>query len=313
MPDHAQPLLPLPGERGLSSGEPDHLRGLVSAAWDDFLELAEGVDLTAPTRCQGWDGRALLAHLGLWEGAVGLAGAVDEARTGLPVDPDAAYESNDARNARVVAAHGDASREELLVALTRSRAEVLRVLDDPEAQSLATVEVPSAIGPLPLLGVAATIGYELAVHARDLVPSGAPAELTLALANAGLAALADATGALAARSRLTTTFALATDAAVWVSGVVGPDWTTISVVEADPGWAAVEGQAATVLDASAGRVAVPPLLVTRELRTRHVPALLELAPILENVPGLPGGPALRTAARYLAGVGRLARWVPGLR
>lgn len=313
MSDLAQPLLPLPGERGLSSGEPTELRDLIAAAWEDFLALAETVDLDAPTRCHGWSARGLLTHLGLWEGASGLSGALDEARAGLPVDPEEPGSSNDDRNARVIAEHADASRGELLAALTRSRDDVLRVLDEPDAVEFATVEVPSAIGPLPLLGVAATIGYELAVHARDLAPAGAPEDLTSALATAGLAALTDSTGALAARSRLTTTFALVTDAAVWVAGVVGQDWTTIRVPDAHPGWPAVEGQAAIVLDASAGRVAVPPLLVTRELRTRHIPALLELAPIIENVPGLPGGAALRTAARYLAGVGRLARWVPGLR
>ena len=52
-----------------------------------------------------------------------------------------------------------------------------------------------------------------------------------------------------------------------------------------------------LLDASAGRRAVPALLARRELRLHHVTGLLALAPIVEAVPGLPGGAALRSAVR----------------
>jgi hypothetical protein len=44
----------------------------------------------------------------------------------------------------------------------------------------------------------------------------------------------------------------------------------------------------------------------------HVGGLLALAPIVEAVPGLPGGAALRTAVRNLRSVSRLVRRLPGL-
>ena len=77
-----------------------------------------------------------------------------------------------------------------------------------------------------------------------------------------------------------------------------------------PAWPVVQGRAAELLDASAGRRAVPPMLARRELRLHHVTGLLALAPIVEAVPGLPGGSALRVAVRHLRGV---AGWSPAAR
>jgi hypothetical protein len=78
------------------------------------------------------------------------------------------------------------------------------------------------------------------------------------------------------------------------------------------GWAAVEGRAADLLDASAGRRAAAPMLARRDLRLHHVTGLLALAPIVEAVPGLPGGTALGAAIRNLRGLGRLVRRLPGV-
>ena len=44
-------------------------------------------------------------------------------------------------------------------------------------------------------------------------------------------------------------------------------------------------------------------IVSRRLRVHGLPGLLGLAPIVETVPGIPGGPALRVAAKALAGAG----------
>jgi hypothetical protein len=73
----------------------------------------------------------------------------------------------------------------------------------------------------------------------------------------------------------------------------------------------VASSAAVLLDASAGRRNVPALLARRRLRLRRGPALLALAPLLERVPGLPGGPALRAATGILGGVGRVAGTLGG--
>jgi hypothetical protein len=89
-------------------------------------------------------------------------------------------------------------------------------------------------------------------------------------------------------------------------------WTTLELPDVPAGWAAVQGRAADVLDASAGRRAVPPMLARRELRLHQMTSLLALAPIVEAVPGLPGGAALRVAVRNVRGLSRLVRRLPGL-
>jgi len=78
------------------------------------------------------------------------------------------------------------------------------------------------------------------------------------------------------------------------------------VRERPPG-AAVEGDAAVLLDASAGRRAVPALLASRAMRVHGLADIVRLAPIVDEVSGLPGGPALGAAARWIAGAGRLLR------
>jgi hypothetical protein len=43
------------------------------------------------------------------------------------------------------------------------------------------------------------------------------------------------------------------------------------------------------------------------MRVHGLADLVRLAPIVDEVPGLPGGPALKAAARWVAGAGRLLR------
>jgi uncharacterized protein (TIGR03083 family) len=313
VPSEPQPLIPLSGERGLASYDADRLAALVLAAWDAFLEVAQDVDLDAPSRCPGWSARALLAHLASWPDHPLVDGAWQEARTGLTLDADTATTDQEGRNDRVVRAYGDAAREDLLEALRRGRDEAAALLGDEEARSFAAAATPTMLGPLPLFGFVAALPYELAVHALDLVPCGAPPAPPRPLLQAAVASLVDVTGALAARSGVTATFAAITPEGTWAAGAGSGDWTTVDLGAHRVGWPAIAGPATTILDVSAGRAAAPPLLLTRELRLQRVAGLLELAPVLENVPGLPGGPALRTTARYLGGVGRLVRRLPGMR
>jgi hypothetical protein len=58
-----------------------------------------------------------------------------------------------------------------------------------------------------------------------------------------------------------------------------------------------------LLEASAGRINPLKAVVTRRLKVHGLPGLLGLAPIVETVPGIPGGPALRVAAKGLASAG----------
>jgi hypothetical protein len=73
----------------------------------------------------------------------------------------------------------------------------------------------------------------------------------------------------------------------------------------------VKGEAAVLLDASAGRANPVALLARRRLALHDPAGLLALAPLVDIAPNLPGGPILRLAARSLSGaaglLGRLRR------
>ena len=285
------------------------IAALLEPAWA-WLEGAAGqVDLDAPTRLPGWSAREVLVHLGSWDdgnpGDPGdrVAARIAEARS------DSVHQAQDpdARNTRLVATHHDASRDEVVAALRRARRDTSRFLLGDDVATTGALPVSSVVGELPLTGLFVARAYELAVHALDLVPAGAPGPDKAVLV-AGLAALTDVTGALVARAGTTATFAVVTPVAGWVVGVSGGDWTTSRLERGRSarslGWPGVEGTAEDVLDASAGRASAAQLLLTRRLRPYDVPGLLQLLPAIEGAPGLPGGAGVRAAARVLAGAGR---------
>jgi hypothetical protein len=139
------------------------------------------------------------------------------------------------------------------------------------------------------------------VHALDLAPCGAPPPPPVLLQR-GLAALVDVTGGLAAASGVGMTLTAATPDGGWrfTSGPEG--WTTAPAGTQVDG-TGVQGPADVLLDASAGRANVASLLVGRRMHVRDLGGWMRLAPLVEQVPGLPGGPALRTAVAGLSGVG----------
>ena len=141
----------------------------VLEAWDAFLAQAAEVDLRRPSRLPGWRAQEVCLHLGCWPENTALADLVASARAGgagTPPDPDTV-------NARVVTAHRDASREEVLAGLRRNRDATRRYLDEVPEELDRTPTV-SVVGRLPLLSVVLGQAYELAVHGLDLVPCGAP-------------------------------------------------------------------------------------------------------------------------------------------
>lgn len=288
-------MVQTPG-RGLASGQLDELAGRVVAAWDTFIAIAEQVDLEAPSRLPGWRGREVLVHLGTWDDSSPLAGAVLSARSGATGTP---YDA-DAGNAELIARHGDAPRDEMLEALRRSRAGVADLSARREWRDLATDPAMSSLGPLPLGGLVNAGCYELAVHALDLRPCGAP-EPDPSLLDAGLGALIDVTGALAARQGIGISVAAQTPDGGWRTEIDATSWSTYRT---DPGpvpGPAVLGSAADILDASAGRVMAPVLLVQRRIVVQEMTQFLKLAPLVEQVPGIPGAALLRRAAGAVGG------------
>jgi uncharacterized protein (TIGR03083 family) len=276
------------------------VRDAVLAAWDAFLELvtAPGTDLERPSRLPGWTGKDTCIHLGQWPDSQVLEGLLASARSGgagRPPHPDR-------ENQALVAAHRDAPVQEVVDALTHARDRLAAFFESADAVELGRSPSRSAVGPLPVLSLVHAGSYELAVHALDLAPCGAPPPAP-ALLHRGLGALVDVTGALAARSGVAMTLTAQGSEGGWrfVSDQHG--WRTEPAPPGELDGAGVRAATADLLDASAGRANVPALLLRRRLHVQDLPAWLRLAPLVEEVPGLPGGPALRSAVSGISGLG----------
>jgi len=297
-----------PSRLGLAGHDPADLRSIILPAWDEFCTLARAADLDEPSRISGWSGRDVCVHLGTWPDSSSLARVESDLAQG-----EASAYDQDEINREVLAAHGSADDDEVFVALHRSRDSVASFLDRSDLDAIAAEPVGSSLGPLPSLTLLMAGGYELAVHALDLVPCGAPAP-SRDLLYAGLGALVDVTGALAARHEIEVTASVVTPDGGWrASTEAGEGWTTEAVPAGRVKGAAVEGPLAEVLDVSAGRTNPAALLARGHLKLHGVPTLLRLAPIVENVPGLPGAKPLRGAVGLLSGANRVLRKIPGMR
>jgi uncharacterized protein (TIGR03083 family) len=282
-------------DRGLASAGRENVLALLVPAWDDFIDLASDVDLTRKTRLPGWQARDVCIHLGVWDGYRALDTLIDSAREGgTGPAPDV-----DASNAAVLAAHRTASRDDVLDALRRHRDDIRNYADqDPALDFEGTMSIA---GRLPLLTVIMGEAYELAVHGLDLESAGAP-KPPARLLQAGIAALADVTGALAAATKISGSAVLFTPEGGWEFDSCSHGWTTTRL---DPGrrpsGAGVSGAADVLLDASAGRNNPVTQLARRRLKVHDLPGLLRLTPIVEAAPNIPGGAILKFAARTLSG------------
>ena len=291
------------------------IRERVLGAWDDFLRVAEGVDLTARSRLPGWRAQEICIHLGAWPEHQPVNGVLAAAREVLSGTPPGEPPDPDDVNSSVVTTHRSASRDEVMTALHVAREQAADYLEGDEPHELDEVLVVSTVGPLPTLTILHAQIYELAVHGLDLHALGGPAPAPRLL-DGGLAALTDATGALAARVGIDSTAGIGSEVGSWafrssiagwqigrwgersrtVSGPTSADFTGKLPVR-------VQAPAATLLEASAGRINPLKSVLTRRLKVHGLPGLLGLAPIVETVPGIPGGAALRVAAKALAGAG----------
>jgi uncharacterized protein (TIGR03083 family) len=269
----------------------------VLGAWDAFIEQAEAVDLTRPSRLKGWRAQEICVHLGCWDDHTAMADLIASAKAGAAGTPP----DVDAVNARVIAAHRDASRDEVLAALHRNREATARYLAE-EPVELDTAPTVSVVGPIPLLSVVLGQAYELAVHGLDLVSCGAAPPPPDVL-QSGLAALTDVTGGLAASMDIDGEVTLATPDGSWTFVSAGGGWTVEQVPPGRIDGPAVEGAADLLLEAASGRINPVPAVARRKLKVHDVGGLLQLAPIVQAVPGIPGGPILQLAARTVGSAG----------
>lgn len=288
-------LFPVPC--GLATSDPVHLGEAVVAAWDHFLDHVDSTDLSQPTRL-GLSGRELCIHLGTWEDHHVLSALVAAARDGGGADPDRSDPDH-----RVL--RGAHAGEDVRAALQRSRDDVATwFATTTEPSELGRHRVNSSVGVLPLLSVVHAGCYELAVHALDL-GMAAPERLL----DEGLAALMDVTGALASHSGVDLTVTAQTPNGGWSFTSDRDGWEVDRVASGSVQGVGVTGAAHDLLDASAGRVHVPALLLQRRLKVHDLTSFMRLAPLVNDVPGLPGGAALRAGVNGVAavtgGVGRV--------
>jgi hypothetical protein len=284
---------------GLAGTDLNVLGKRVLAAWDAFLDCAGAADLSRPSRLPKWTGRDVCVHLGEWDDEDPLADMLAAARDGISQER---APSADDLNAQKLARHADASVEDALEAVRRGRDSVARTFQLPELAELGGRPTMSTVGPLPLLTQLHAGAYELAVHALDLMPCGAPRP-SHELLNAGVAALADVTGGLAARHNVRATVTSLTPRGGWTFEAADGGWTTTEIgPDARPHGAVIRADEAVLLDASAGRVSIPPLLLDGRLKVQDMAMMLRLTPLLDEVPGLPGGGPLKVAARVVGGV-----------
>ena len=294
--------------RGAAGWPAAELRERVLGGWDALLALA------ADREAAG-QGIGPLAELGSWPERPVLARLLAQARLlaeGGPGKGPAAGPQPPKRD------HSGEDPRRVLAALTEARERVAAALDEAAARpALGLAEPDSALGPLPLLTQIHAMGHELALAALRLPGAGQSgagqpgAAVPEPVTDAGVAALVDVVGALARRQGLRVA------AGVWGAGTRGwvfradaGGWTTSAL---PPGGApdvpGIEGAAATVLTVPSGRSAVPALIARGELRLHRIGGLMALAPLVEQVPGLPGGALLRRAVGVVGLLGRL----PGMR
>ena len=263
--------------------------------------------------------------VGRWEDSRGVAAFVADARAGRTgrIDQDA-YE----RSLRL--AHLDAEPGAVVGALRSAGAEVAAWLGSPEDDRDGLMITASPLGALPIRTLCHAAVYQLAVLALDLEPCAAepvPPELL----ELGLVALVDSTGCLAARRGLTASLVADTrdartddasgsdptgDTSVWGFGASDGGWVASALPE--PDGPTVTASTRAIIDITSGRTAnVPGLVRAGDLRLHDVPGLLRLAPLVDEVPGIPGAGALRAATTSLgvasSVLGRLGRLRPSTR
>lgn len=292
---------PALGRCGLAETDPTELGEALLRAWDDFLDVvrAPTTDLDRPSRLTGLSGRDVLVHLGEWPDNHVVGAVLSSAAEG----GHGTSEPPGDGNAELIAAHRDATTEQVVEAVAAARDRLQRFFDGPEAATWGRALARSTVGPLPVLSLLHAATFELAVHALDLAPCGAPPPPGHLL-DRGLAALVDITGSLSARADVDLDLTATSPVGGWrfATGPAARGWTTTCVPPGGFEGVGVHGPATDLLDTAAGRTSLPQLLLGRRIHVQELSQWLRLAPLLDDLPGLPGGAALASAAAGLSGV-----------
>lgn len=284
-------------EHGLASGDLTQLAASVDRSWKLFEAAARQADLSAPARKHGWTGRDVVARVGHWEFSRTLDDLLKEAHDG-----DADFVDVDAEEARILSRTATMSDDEVLGGVTAARRATADWLASDGPATWGLVHTSSVLGPLPVLTVLNAASYQLATSALDLEVCGATAPDELL--HAGLAAMVDSAGALAARKHVAGAVIARTPTTILGAAARGGHWRTREL-RSMPKGPAIEAEPRVILDITSGRASVPHLYRTGELRLHDLSGLLHLAPVVDGVPGLPPLGAIGRALQVVDAVGGL--------
>jgi hypothetical protein len=285
---------PRPEDLGLFTVDPGLLAANTALAWHALVEVLEEIDLAAPSRAKR-PTRDVVIGIGRWPDSRGIAELLADARSGRTEGEPFAAASR-----RLAAAHAGASDEEVRDAVRRSAAETIEWLGSADYQACGALPTPSPLGLLPVATTVHAAVYEVAMIARDLVVAGARPRPELD--DLGLVALLDATGGVGARLQLRAAAAAVAERTSVATEMLAGGWRT--TVPADRDSPAVRGPAGVLLDLAGGRADWS--TIRSQVQLQDTRGMLALAPVVEGIPDLPGGPLLRRVAR-------LARLLGGFR
>jgi hypothetical protein len=281
-------------------------------AWDHLLAAVARVEMPAPTRKPGRSAARTLVVLGSWPEGRPLSAIRRDALAGLTN-----AEHLDTIEGRVIAAHVDDTREELMESLHRARDDVAGWAASPDVVREALLPVAGPLGIVPLGTLVAATAYQCAVAVRDLEPAGVVAPPRL-LAH-GLTALIDTVGAVAAQQQSAQQQSAQQQSALSLmaitpqvrvgTGACDGNWRTAGV-EAPEGPALI-CDAGLLLDIASGRTSAPAAYTRGDLRAQDLSGLLDVAQVLARSPGLPGTDGLRAALQAYDSSAAMARAVSG--
>lgn len=291
-------LVPDIGARGFATRDRAGLAVRTAVAWDLAAAYAESCDLQGSARTRGRTGLQVLIPVGRWPDSRGLDDVLADAKQGRVHRIDQpAYEAG------LRDAHQDATPDEVVDALRRAAAEVSTFLGSRSDDRFGLTVTASPLGPVPMRTLCHAAVYQLGVSALDLEPC-APAPVPEELLDLALVALVDTAACLAARRGLNASLVADpsrqdADSRVWGFGVADGDWVTVEL--SDPVGPAIAATTRAILDITSGRTAnVPGLVKSGALRLHDIPGLLHLAPLVDEIPGIPGAAALRAASTSLS-------------
>ena len=299
-------LTPSADERGLATADRTRLVASVVSSWDLFIDLVDGVDLDAIARGKGLTAREIVIPFGAWDDNRPMAALLAEAQRGVVGEHDQGALVDAVREA-----HRHESDDAIRAALGRQRDELVAFFAGSDLEEYSGLPVASMLGTLPLLTFLHAATYPLATSALDLEAAGATAPQ--ALVDQGLVGIVDTIGALAGRQGISASIAVLTPTFAVGAGSREGAWRTAELDPAasvDQTGPSLSGSARLLLDITAGRADVPSALARRELTFQDVGGLLALAPIVEQVPGIPGRGALVAAIRAASAIGSVARLLP---